>query len=75
MRNLSAIRRQRGLTQADVADLVGVATVTIINWEAGRQMCTQENLHKVARAFRVNPDWLMGVPRARKDIDVGTAGL
>jgi transcriptional regulator with XRE-family HTH domain len=35
-RKLRASRRAHGLTQADVAALVGVSPMSISNWEAGR---------------------------------------
>lgn len=53
-------RRAVGLTQRELADLVGVASNTVWAWEAGRVRPTHEHLVEVARHCRADVRELEG---------------
>ena len=45
---LRAVRRSRGLSQAQLADLIGIAQPNISNWESGKEEASQECMKKLA---------------------------
>lgn len=55
MNGLTAIikwqRSQRGYTQQQLAEQVGVSQRTIASWELGEKIPTDDNLDKLAAAF------------------------
>lgn len=50
---IRAIRSAANLTQAALGDLIGVATRTIQDWEAGRYEPRARDLERIAAALRV----------------------
>jgi transcriptional regulator with XRE-family HTH domain len=53
----------RQVTQAELAELVGVSTATWSTWEAGRSEPPLDTIGKVARVLNVGPGWLaFGIP-------------
>ena len=61
LKNLAKLRRSRGLTQAEVADLLGVAPAAVSAWEVGKNRPTDDHLHALCTAFRVTAEYLMGL--------------
>ena len=55
MATLRELRTRRYLTQADLADLVGVTAITIAGWETGRTAPRLRNIPKLAEALGVDP--------------------
>jgi transcriptional regulator with XRE-family HTH domain len=47
------LRERTGLTQADVAKLIGVQTSTVNRWERGHDVPTTANRRRLARLFKV----------------------
>ena len=64
-----ALRKQRGLTQREVADMVGVHYTHIQKIEAGRKRPSSDMILKFAQLFGVSADQLM-----RDDLDVMGSG-
>jgi transcriptional regulator with XRE-family HTH domain len=58
MSRLSELRRERGLTQEEVARRVRVSTRTVAAWESGTSTPRQRNARALARALRVTLDAL-----------------
>lgn len=56
---LKKLRKEKGLTQQEVADLVHVNRVTYTNWEKGNRKPTYENLSMLACIFDVSIDFLL----------------
>ena len=57
--NLRKYRKIRGLTQAQLADLVYVAAQNVSKWELGTTYPDINNLCKLAEALKVSPDSLL----------------
>ncbi len=53
-RNLKALRKQRGYTQGDLAEMVGVEQPTVQRWENGKQEPSITNLEKLASSLGTN---------------------
>src|SRR5271169_4143623 len=56
---IRATRRDRGLTQDDLADQVGVSRSAVAQWETGRTGQVTGNLSRIADALGVNVEYLM----------------
>jgi transcriptional regulator with XRE-family HTH domain len=52
-------RRDRGLTQDELADQVGVSRSAVAQWETGRTGQVTGNLSRIAGALEVNVEYLM----------------
>jgi transcriptional regulator with XRE-family HTH domain len=52
MERLRELRQATGLSQSDVAKLVGVTVSTISRWEQGVNPPTQTHRRKLARVYR-----------------------
>lgn len=58
---LRAVRKARGLTQEQVADLTGVSQSAISLYELGRREPYIITAKRLAIAYGVTLDWLMGI--------------
>ena len=58
-KRLRAAREQAGLSQGQVARLLGFQRPTISEIEAGRRRISGEELSRFAKAFDVSVSWLM----------------
>lgn len=60
-RRLRAARKAKGLTQAEVAALVGIRQQSYYLYESGKQDPKSEVLADLCRALDVSPDYLLGL--------------
>ena len=60
--NLAALRKRKGLTQAELAAAVGVSTSAVGNWEAGLRRPRYESLLRLASVLGVTIDDLLSPP-------------
>jgi transcriptional regulator with XRE-family HTH domain len=56
---LREAREKANMTQADVANVIGMTRSTIAMWETGRAPITLESLIKLARIYDVRLGWLV----------------
>jgi transcriptional regulator with XRE-family HTH domain len=64
---LRAAREQAGLTQGQVAKMMGVHRPTISEMEAGGRRVRAEELPQLAKIYRVTVSWLAGDDEAGSD--------
>jgi transcriptional regulator with XRE-family HTH domain len=57
--HFTALRKQRGLTQQQMAETVGIHLTQVKRYEAGDAQPSLDILKKIAVAFRVTTDWLI----------------
>lgn len=57
---LKELRQQKGLTQADLANILNLGPTAISNYEANRNEPTFEKLLQLAEYFEVSCDYLLG---------------
>ena len=68
--NLRKLRTERGLTQQQLADRIGMSRVQVADMERGHKSITSEMAWKLADYFMVSIDYLLG--RAEyKEINYG----
>ena len=53
------LRKRSGLSQEELANLVGVTRQAVQKWEAGTSRPDMDNLTALARYFNVTLDWLI----------------
>lgn len=51
---IKELRKRNGLTQAALAELIGMETTNLCKLENGGQIPKEENMEKLAKALRVN---------------------
>jgi transcriptional regulator with XRE-family HTH domain len=56
---IRSTRRERGLTQDELADQVGVSRSAVAQWETGRAGQVTANLSRIADVLAVNVEYLM----------------
>lgn len=66
---LNRLRREAGLTLADVATTLGVSKPTVWAWEKGKARPLPERLDAIAAALGVEPDLLAPGPGIPREID------
>lgn len=60
--NLKIAREQRGLSQKDVAEKIGVAKSTYSLYESGNREPNVQTIKKIADVLDVSADELLGIP-------------
>ena len=58
---LVAVRRERKLTQLQLAELIPVSRTTYSSWEQGRSYPDLEDLAKICSNLNVSADYLIGL--------------
>lgn len=66
---LKELRKERKLTQKQLADQVGVTVSTISSYESGSRYPSYDVLISLSRIFHVSTDYLLGLEKA-KTVDV-----
>lgn len=61
MIKLKEIRKQKGITQKELATLTGLNKVNICRWENGNAKPDNETILKLAKALNVTTDYLLGI--------------
>lgn len=67
MNNLKLLRKQKKLTQQEVADIVGVSKRTCIYWEQGERQISIGKAKRLAEYFGVSVGYLLGLDTPVKD--------
>ncbi len=57
---LIALRKEKGLTQAQLAEAINICRQSISDWERGVTRPTQDNLLLLSELYGVSVDYLMG---------------
>jgi transcriptional regulator with XRE-family HTH domain len=69
MNNFRRFRLIQGLTQTEVADKLGVSTVTVSKWESGRCLPKVKRIKQVASVLHTTVPELLKEPRERSASD------
>ena len=57
---LKQLRREKGITQTELASQIGVGRAAIANWETGVRTPGNDAITALCRLFDVSPDYLCG---------------
>lgn len=67
---LKELRRRAGLTQNELADKLGLSKATVSYYEQSLRSPSPEMLVKIAGAFHVTTDYLLGLESKRQTLDI-----
>lgn len=68
--NIRELRKQKRLTQAELAKVMSVSQQTVGAWETGRAIPGSDTLGDLADLFNVSTDYLLGRPEKADDDQV-----
>ena len=57
---LKQLRREKGITQTELASLLGVQRAAVANWETGVRTPRNDAITAICHYFDVTPDYLCG---------------
>jgi transcriptional regulator with XRE-family HTH domain len=72
---IAKLRKERGLTQAQLAALIGVKKQTISSYEYKKRAPNRENLTRIAKVFNVSIDFLLGLSDNRINSEIDTSAV
>lgn len=55
IRKFKELRAQRGFTQKEIADLLGVKQNTVSTWESGERKPSDVKIHQIAKELNISP--------------------
>jgi transcriptional regulator with XRE-family HTH domain len=58
---LKSIREQRGWTQSQAAERLGISSQVVSNYERDYRSPDKETLTRIAKVYNCSVDWLLGV--------------
>lgn len=67
---LKHLRTKSGVTQAQLAERLGLTKSVISAYETGLRMPSYEILIQISRIFKVSTDYLLGVERKQQELDL-----
>ena len=72
---LKELRKEKALTQADLAELLEVTKLTISNWENGVSSIKSDRLKKLCEIFDVDATYLLGYNNVKNETNIKAAVL
>lgn len=66
MLQLKKILEKRGVSQAELAKILGVSTVSLSNWSTGKSKPSLETVVRICKTLNVNIEELVKVDSSRK---------
>ena len=68
--NIKRLRREKGITQENLADFLGVTFQSVSKWERGESYPDITMLPEIAGFFRISVDELLGVNKATDEVEL-----
>ena len=75
MNRLKELRKEKGLTQADLAELLEVQRLTVHNWETGVSSIKTDRLKKLCEIFDVDAPYLLGYNTVKNETNLKASVL
>ena len=75
MNRLKELRKEKGLTQDDLAELLEVTKSTMFNWENGVSNIKPDRLKKLCEIFDVDATYLLGYNNVKNETNIKAAVL
>lgn len=69
MNRLKELRKQKGLTQQELADEISVSKITILRWENEERQIKTEKVQQLADYFGVSAGYLLGYSDVRFELE------
>lgn len=75
MNNIKELRKEKGLTQSALAELLGINQTSVCRWESGISLPDTVNLLKLSEIFSVSTDYILGKSKYFYPENVGNDNL
>ena len=75
MNNIASLRKEKGMTQVDLAKLIGISQSALSQYEADKRTPDSKTLIKMAEIFQCTPNKVLGIPEDKKSISVDVSKL
>lgn len=75
MNNIRELRKQKNMTQIELASVLKLDQTTISSWERGNSLPTTETLIKLSEIFNVSTDYILGNSKYYYPVNVGKDNL
>lgn len=75
MNRLKELRKEKGLTQTDLAELLEVTKLTIHNWENGVSSIKSDRLKTLCEIFDVDAPYLLGYNTVKNETNIKVSVL
>lgn len=69
------LRKQKKMSQSELAKIIGVTQTTITAWETGKAEPSSSAVANLADYFNVTTDYLLGRPEEKKEKDSNSVDL
>lgn len=69
------LRKQKKMSQSELAKIIGVTQTTITAWETGKAEPSSSAVANLADYFNVTTDYLLGRPEEKKDDSIDHTAL
>ena len=74
MNNIATLRKQREMTQTDLAAQIGISQGTLSQYESGKRTPDSKTLIKLSEFFNCTPNYILGLPE-EKSINIAVSKL
>lgn len=64
MNQLKTLRKERNISQADIANALGIKPAAVSKYETGRVPLSEDSIQKLCQMLEVSADELLGLPAA-----------
>lgn len=71
--NLIKLRKEKGLSQEELADKLSVSRQAISKWERGESLPDTDNLIRLAKLYGVSIDEIVGINQEKTETETATA--
>ena len=76
MNNIATLRKQREMTQTDLAAQIGISQGTLSQYESGKRTPDSKTLIKLSEFFNCTPNYILGLPEEKSiNIDVSKLSM
>lgn len=75
MNNIKLLRKDKNLTQKQLADMLNIKQTSISKWELDISLPDTNNLIRLAEIFNVSTDYILGISRYHYPVNVGVDNL
>lgn len=75
MNQLKTLRKQRNISQADIASELGIKPAAVSKYETGRVPLSEDSIEKLCAILQVSADELLGLPTASQSSAAENASI
>jgi transcriptional regulator with XRE-family HTH domain len=74
-KRIAGLRKKRGLTQGQLAELIGISQMLISKYEIGRVKLSAEMLYRFAKALKTSSDTILSLKEEKSEMEIPSLKL